>query len=151
MKHPNTLSRPLLTGKLTFSSESMNPSIEGHWHFEAQRKLPSQTFTLIRSSSSSNGNTLDGEYSGHFFHEYKDPESKEVKTSEIKESNVKIEFKPKEGRDKVLSVKGKGINQYGIFELQGEANQELVNGKVLYNIRMYKTYLAREKRHKSND
>lgn len=132
--------RPFLKGKISFSENNI-VRIYGHWNFEHQPKIASQTFELIRSTNSSDETTLNGEYSGWFIHEYKDQERNKVRTTEIKESKVIIEFTPKHG-DNTFLVKGKGMNQYGIFQLEGEAEQGYVNGQVLYQVKMYKTYVG---------
>jgi hypothetical protein len=62
-------------------------------------------------------------------------------TAVIKESKVFIDF-AKEGQEgELFLIKGKGINQYGIFELNGQASQDTKSNDSVYDIRMHKTYL----------
>lgn len=134
----NKTNRPLLTGELT----KQNGQIRGHWHFESQPCISSQTFEYSkRSTELEDPQTLNGEYTGYFVHELKDRNRKEVNTRIIKETNVVIEFDEQviDGNTN-LSIQGKGLNQYGIFELKGNAKQSSTNPDV-YQISMYKLYV----------
>ncbi|KAL3805400.1 hypothetical protein HJC23_009107 [Cyclotella cryptica] len=141
--------RPLLIGKLSLVEKDGKclHSIRGHWYFEKHHRIPSQTFELLRKEppdevvSTEPLRAANGEYYGSFVYEWKDPNTKERLTAVIKESNVVIEF-VKEGREgEVFSISGKGINQYGIFELNGLASKDTKSSDTVYDIRMNKTYL----------
>ena len=131
--------RPLLTGKLT----KQDGQIRGYWHFENQRVISSQIFEYNKrtTTQSDDPQSLNGEYAGWFVHEWKDPNSKELNTSTIKETNVIIEFIEQDVEDKtILTIEGKGMNQFGIFELKGKAEESSINPEV-YEVQMCKLYI----------
>lgn len=141
--------RPLLIGELSLVKKDGKylHSIRGYWHFENHPRIPSQTFELLRKDLSDEVFSTDkplaanGEYYGSFVYEWKDPNSKETLTAVIKESKVVIDF-AKEGQEgESFLIKGKGINQYGIFELNGQASKDTKSDDSVYHIRMHKTYL----------
>jgi hypothetical protein len=134
---------PLLVGTLWHNEQDglRTFNIQGHWHFENQGEMASQTFELTRTEDTSKPVTLNGEFSGSFVHELKDPKTKEVTLRTIKESRVILEFIQKDTKDSnTFVVTGKGINQYGVFKLDGDVSLDKGSNANIYNVRMYKKY-----------
>ena len=132
--------KPLLIGVLSRVEKHIH-CIRGYWHFELQDRIPSQTFELTLDVGKDLAPPFNGEYAGHFVHEFK-TSTGEVKRTVIKEHKVIIEFAPLgDNGESHFLIHGKGMNQYGIFELHGKARKEN-EGSDEYNIRMNKLYVS---------
>lgn len=148
--------RPMLIGTLMRNDQNDEDErcmyeIRGQWHFEQQKLLTSQTFELRQlpsedeeakdpSKDTKNRPAFNGEYSGFFIHQWKDPNSNNTsQLLRIKESKVIIDFVPES--DTTFLIKGKGLNQYGIFELEGKAFKDDDRRDDVFNVRMFKTYI----------
>jgi len=121
-------------------------AIKGYWHFDKQQRIASQTFELIRSVPKDGESPADeelpvsGEYPGFFVVEWIDQNTKEKMNTTIKEGNVVIEFERQDDNGTTFTVKGKGLNQYGIFELSGLAKKDPGSDGKEFNVRIYKKY-----------
>eukprot|EP00956_Cyclotella_meneghiniana_P032015 scaffold86108_cov78-Cyclotella_meneghiniana.AAC.5 len=133
--------KPLLVGVLSCVEKHIH-CIRGYWHFELQDRISSQTFELTLNASKEITPPFNGEYAGHFVHEFK-ASTGEVKRTIIKEHKVIIEFAPLGVNDESdFLIQGKGMNQYGIFELHGKAKKVNDGSGEVYNIRMNKLYIS---------
>ena len=59
----------------------------------------------------------------------------------VNESNVQLSFTAKEGKSNEYSVNGKGMNQFGLFEISGLATKRTEND-MSYKLRLRKRYIT---------
>jgi hypothetical protein len=145
---------PVLRGTLSYNAEPRQHLIRGMWNYENSNAFPAQKFELLRNlrDDETDGTTLpkDGEFHGSFSLAYYHTTSKgkqKERSRVIAESGVKIKFTKidngssdsKNGSE--YKVDGTGINQFGIFHINGTA-KPTPHGDGQYSIELRKRYDA---------
>jgi len=145
------VNHPLLIGTLSYSSHegSRRHQIRGNWKFEHSTTSTPQRFELLRNIPPDEDIKIlpaDGEYHGTFSLAWEVKNSKgkiKTKRKSVQESGVKLKFIKKEkdsnGND-TYTVTGTGLNEYGVFELNGTATKSELEDDPGYNIRLIKQY-----------
>jgi len=141
---------PVLRGTLSYNAEPRQHLIRGMWNYENSNAFPPQKFELTRHlrDDETDGSTLpkDGEFNGSFSLAYYHTTSKgkqKERSKVIAESGVKIKFTNIEGTStengSEYKVDGTGINQFGIFHINGTAKPS-PHGDGQYSIELRKRY-----------
>jgi len=144
---------PLLVGTLAFSDRDnlRRHIIRGNWKYAKSHAVPPQPFELIRTippEEELKELPKDGEFAGSFNvqHQVKTSKGKlKLKNRAVPENGVKLKFTPKEGDDgeeDVFSVKGKGNNEFGVFELFGTATKNSGDDDPTYSVSVRKKYVG---------
>ena len=112
---------------------------------------PPQRFELIRNLRQDEDPQKlpkDGEFHGSFSLAYCHTTSKgkrKERSKVITESGVRITFSEKKGSkggDDEFDVKGRGTNQFGVFEITGDASKSHLDGDPTYNVELRKRYVG---------
>mmetsp|Transcript_102719 Transcript_102719/g.153977 ORF Transcript_102719/g.153977 Transcript_102719/m.153977 type:complete len:1323 (+) Transcript_102719:42-4010(+) len=119
---------PVLRGTLSYNIDLRRHLIRGMWNYENSNAFPPQRFELLRNLDPGEDPTelpKDGEFHGSFslayFHTTSKGKQKE-RSKVIPESGVNIKFTKIEGEEGGFKVDGKGLNQFGIFHINGTAS-----------------------------
>jgi hypothetical protein len=125
---------PILVGTLACSDRDglRRHIIRGNWKYENSHETPPQRFELLRTIPE--GEDLeelpkDGEFNGSFNvqHFVKSSKGKmKIKNRAVAENGVMLKFTPEDEEEDKFAVKGKGSNEYGVFELFGTATKNKV-------------------------
>eukprot|EP00804_Cyclotella_cryptica_P014734 CCRYP_019948-RA/>CCRYP_019948-RA protein AED:0.36 eAED:0.37 QI:0/0/0/1/1/1/3/0/727 len=139
----------LYIGTLSYSEQEgsrRQHQIRGNWKYEnSPASAIPQRFELIRAippDEDLKDLPKDGEYHGTFSLAFEFTTSKgkkKAKRKSVTESGVKIKF-TKEAEPGVFSVEGKGVNDYGTFELVGTATKSKMEDDPGYHVRLKKIY-----------
>lgn len=142
---------PLLKGTLSYNVENRKHFIRGMWNYEniaqgAKDHRP-QRFELLRTLSSDEDPTVipaNGEFHGSFSVVYIHKTSKgkiKERSQVVSETGVQLNFD--RISDGEYTVKGKGNNHFGVFQLIGKATKVDLEGMdISYTVEMRKTYLS---------
>eukprot|EP00804_Cyclotella_cryptica_P016091 CCRYP_004216-RB/>CCRYP_004216-RB protein AED:0.34 eAED:0.49 QI:0/0/0/1/0/0/2/0/867 len=135
----------LYIGTLSYSEQEgsrRQHQIRGNWKYEnSPASAIPQRFELIRAippDEDLKDLPKDGEYHGTFSLAFEFTTSREKKRQNER-SGVKIKF-TKEAEPGVFSVEGKGVNDYGTFELVGTATKSKMEDDPGYHVRLKKIY-----------
>ncbi|KAL3802190.1 hypothetical protein HJC23_001734 [Cyclotella cryptica] len=139
----------LYVGTLSYSEQEgsrRQHQIRGNWKYENSppHAIP-ERFELTRAippDEDLKELPKDGQYHGTFSvtFEFTTPEGeKKTKRKRVTESGVNIKFTKKAGPG-VFSVKGKGVNVLGKFELVGTATKSKMKDDPRYRVRLKKIY-----------
>uniref|UniRef100_A0A7S4AEH9 Bromo domain-containing protein n=1 Tax=Pseudo-nitzschia australis TaxID=44445 RepID=A0A7S4AEH9_9STRA len=145
---------PVLRGTLSYNAEPRQHLIRGMWNYENSNAFPPQKFELVRNLTNDEADGAevlpkDGEFHGSFslayFHTTSKGKQKE-RSKVIAESGVKIKFTKIESSsndddDYDYNVDGTGVNQFGIFHINGTA-KPTTHGDGQYSIELRKRYDA---------
>jgi hypothetical protein len=119
---------PVLRGTLSYNFDLRRHLIRGMWNYENSNAFPPQRFELLRNLDPGEDPAelpKDGEFHGSFslayFHTTSKGKQKE-RSKVIPESGVNIKFTKIEGEEGGFKVDGKGVNQFGIFHINGTAS-----------------------------
>lgn len=143
---------PVLRGTLSYNDEPRQHLIRGMWNYENSNAFPAQKFELLRNlrDDEEDGMTLpkDGEFHGSFSLAYYSTRKgvQRERSKVIAESGVKIKFTKIEGSEAntdgngpEYKVDGTGVNEYGIFHINGTA-KPTPHGDGQYSIELRKRY-----------
>ena len=137
---------PVLKGTLSYSVELRRHLIRGMWNYENSNVFPPQRFELIRNLGPEEDLKVlpkDGEFHGSFslayFHTTSKGKQKE-RSRVIPENNVNIKFTKNLQKEGEFAVDGKGINQFGIFHINGTATPSNIPDDPTYHIVLRKRY-----------
>lgn len=135
---------PLLSGTLSYSIDNgvRCHVIQGEWKLD---DTPPQSFQLTRNLSPDEDLEvlpMSGVFEGSFVYEYQVGAAK-LKMHDIVKEHVKLLFFEKEGEQNSFTVKGKGLNRFGMFKLNGTATKK--SGDPSFNVRLRKKYIGENK------
>eukprot|EP00970_Alexandrium_tamarense_P019523 scaffold14148_cov172-Alexandrium_tamarense.AAC.1 len=141
---------PLLIGTLSYSEQEgvRRHQIRGNWKYEHNPDTTPQRFELLRNIPADEELKelpKDGEFHGTFSlsFTFKNAKGKvKTKRTNVAESGVNIAFTKKKGDEGTYDVKGKGVNQYGTFELIGTATKSTLEDDPTYNVKLRKIYVT---------
>ncbi len=141
---------PLLKGMLTYIDNELTRkhTITGMWNFESSTESPPQTFQLARNLGPDEDPKelpKDGEFQGSFKVSYTSVGSNgktKSRTRLISESGVKLTFIKQVGKDDMFDIKGKGTNQYGVFNIFGTAERDKYEKDKAYRVILRKKYIT---------
>jgi len=137
---------PLLKGTLSYNLVSRRHIMRGNWRFEENEEPRLQRFELVRNLGQSEDPKVlpkDGEFHGSFSMIYSVKNSKgkqKEKSQVISESGVNITFVKKLDEKNAYNVKGRGTNQFGVFDIIGTAHKSNHEGDESYDIILRKKY-----------
>ena len=141
---------PLLKGILTYIDNDLarKHTITGMWNFESSTESQPQTFQLTRNLGKDEDPKdlpKDGEFQGSFRVSYTHIGSNgktKSRTRVIPESGVKLAFTKQEGKEDSFDIKGVGTNQYGVFDIYGNAERDELEQNKAYKVELRKKYIA---------
>jgi len=144
---------PVLRGTLSYNAEPRQHLIRGMWNYENSNTFPPQKFELLRNLMDDETDVKvlpkDGEFHGSFCLVYYHTTSKgkqKERSKVVPESCVKIKFTKIQNTnananddDDKYKVDGTGVNQFGIFHINGTAKPTPHNDGQ-YSIELRKRY-----------
>jgi len=125
------------------------------WNYEtvnsAAPTTQPQRFELLRSIPATEDIEklpLDGEFHGSFslqYHHITGKGKRKTKIRVVNESGVAIKFTPVEGKTDEYNINATGTNQFGTFEMFGQATKSEVDvAELVYHVKMRKRYTNTE-------